>query len=68
MKNNKIEVIKKRIPKLQKCLKDYDILSPEDKNKLLKTIVKEIRYRKDFGGRKKGHNVDEFTLDITFLD
>ena len=68
MKNNKVEVIRKRIPKLQKCLKDYDILSPEDKNKLLKTIVNEIKYRKDFGGRKKGHNVDEFTLEIIFLD
>lgn len=45
-KEEKIIVVKKSIPKLQVCIEKYPSLTPEGKNKLLKTILSEVYYTK----------------------
>lgn len=45
-KEENVIVVKKSIPILENCLKKYPGLKPKDKNKLLKTILKEVYYSK----------------------
>lgn len=45
--DNEVETIKKMIPNLEKCVAEYDNLSVENKNKLLKSIIKEVIYYRD---------------------
>lgn len=52
---DKVIVIKKSIPILKNCIEKYPGLSPESKNKLLKTILKTVYYT------KKGKGTD-FTI------
>lgn len=45
-KEEKVIIIKKSIPVLSKCIEKYPALSPEGKNKLLKSILKNVYYTK----------------------
>lgn len=61
-KNKKIEKIKNIIPKIEKILNDYSsIITAEEKNKLLKTVISKVIYLKTIKG--KGHE-DDFSLKI----
>ena len=62
--SDKVIKIKKLIPKLENVLKNYNTLSIEGKNELLKSIIKEITYTKKKKS-KKGSNEDYFELEIT---
>lgn len=42
---------KRSIPILEHCVKDYDLLTVEEKNELLKTFIDKIVYKKSVGGR-----------------
>lgn len=42
---------KRSIPILEHCVKDYDLLTVEEKNELLKTFIDRITYKKSVGGR-----------------
>lgn len=42
---------KKSIPILEHCVKDYILLTVEEKNELLKTFIDKVTYKKDVGGR-----------------
>lgn len=46
----KVIVIKKSIPILSKCIEKYSTLSAESKNKLLKSILKNVYYTKQVKG------------------
>lgn len=58
---NNYNRIKKIIPIMEKQIKVYETLTIEEKNDLLKKIIKEVIYNKDKGGRGLE---DNFTLDI----
>lgn len=61
-KKKKMEKIKDIVPKLKNVLDTYSTnLSPEERNNLLKTIIKKIYYIKTVKG--KGHE-EEFELNI----
>ena len=62
--SDKVIKIKKLIPKLENILNNYNTLSIEGKNELLKSIIKEITYTKKKKS-KKGSNEDYFELEIT---
>ena len=62
--DEKVIKIKKLIPKLENILKNYNTLSIEGKNELLKSIIKEAIYSKKKKS-KKGSNEDYFELEIT---
>lgn len=47
---DKVIVIKKSIPILAKCIEKYPTLTPPNKNKLLKTILKTVYYTKQGKG------------------
>lgn len=42
---------KRSIPILEHCVKDYDLLTVEEKNELLKSFIDKIVYKKSVGGR-----------------
>lgn len=42
---------KRSIPILEHCVKDYDLLTIEEKNELLKSFIDKIIYKKSVGGR-----------------
>ena len=42
---------KRSIPILEHCVKDYDLLTIEEKNELLKSFIDKIIYKKSEGGR-----------------
>lgn len=42
---------KKSIPILDHCVNDYDLLTIEEKNELLKTFIDKVTYKKEVGGR-----------------
>ena len=42
---------KKSIPVLERCISDYDLLTIEEKNELLKSFIDKIIYKKSEGGR-----------------
>ena len=62
--DEKVIKIKKLIPKLENVLKNYNTLSIEGKNELLKSIIKEAIYSKK-KKCKKGSGEDHFELEIT---
>jgi len=62
--SDKVIKIKKLIPKLENVLKNYNTLSIEGKNELLKSIIKEAIYSKK-KKCKKGSGEDYFELEIT---
>ena len=57
MKNDKSVIYKRRVPILEKCIEKYFELSPKDKNKLLKAMIKRIDYSKTQGGRHRESNM-----------
>lgn len=59
---------KKSIPILEHCVKDYDLLTVEEKNELLKTFIDKIIYKKSTGGRWNKEALDNFELDIETYD
>lgn len=64
-KNKKVEIIKKQIPKLENCINNYyNLSSPEDKSKLLRTIIKKILYTKSKKGGWYNDFKDKFELEI----
>lgn len=62
---DKVIKIKKAIPILEKVLADYDLLNNEDKNNLLKSIIKQVIYLKKEKSTKK--KKAEFDLEIHLL-
>ena len=64
LKNDKVVKVKRLIPKLENVLKNYNTLSIEGKNELLRSIVKEAIYSKK-KKCKKGSIEDYFNLEIT---
>ena len=64
LKNDKVVKVKRLIPKLENVLKNYNTLSIEGKNELLRSIVKEAIYSKK-KKCKKGSSEDYFELEIT---
>lgn len=65
IQNNKIEIIKKQIPKLENCLNNY--FNTNDvhlKNQLLKSIIDKIIYYKEKNATHDKGLLYEFTLDI----
>lgn len=64
-KNNVIEKINQYIPMLENCLNTYYDLNIENKNTLLKSLIKEVYYVKnDKSGRWNPNALDNFSLDI----
>ena len=57
IENDKSVIYKRRVPILEKCIGKYFELSPKDKNKLLKSMIKKIDYSKTEGGRYKESNM-----------
>ena len=63
--NNKIDKIIQAIPKIENCLKIYDTLTTEEKNKLLKTIINKAYYLKNKAGNRWDKDTqDKFTLEL----
>lgn len=54
---------KKSIPILEHCVKDYDLLTIEEKNELLKTFIDKIIYKKEIGGRWNKDAVIELAVE-----
>ena len=66
--NNKVDKIIQAIPKIENCLKTYDTLNVEEKNKLLKTIINKAYYLKDEAGSRWNKDAqDKFTLELELL-
>ncbi|WP_418223526.1 recombinase family protein [Clostridium isatidis] len=67
-KDNKVEKIIQAIPNLENCINNYYDLSVEEKNKLLKSIIKKAYYEKDEAATRwnKGPK-DSFTLELELL-
>ncbi len=64
-KNTEIAKLETMYPKFEKILSLYDKLSTEDKNELLKSIIKEIRYFKtNKNGRFDKEARGDFKLEI----
>lgn len=63
IENDKTIIIRKRVPIIKKCLDKYYILSIEDKNKLLKSLIKRVDYFKTESSRHKMVNID---LKVTY--
>lgn len=67
-KEDKTEKIIQAIPKLENCLKTYHTLNIEDRNKLLKSIIKKAYYLKtEAGSRWNKDAQDKFTLELELL-
>ena len=66
-KEDKVEKIKKAIPVLEKCLKEYYKLDPENKNKILHSIVNKAIYTKQKKAHKyKQETKQDFILEVDF--
>lgn len=63
--NSHTEVIKKRIPILEKCIDNYFTLTPIEKNELLSALITKVNYIKK---EKKGFwpSVDDIELEIIY--
>ena len=61
VEEEKTVVIKKAVPKLERVFNDYPILSPSEKNDLLKTIMEEATYVKE------KRNTTDISIDICWL-
>lgn len=57
VENDKTVIYQRRVPILEKCIGKYFDLSPKDKNKLLKSMIKRIDYSKTKGGRHRESNM-----------
>lgn len=61
---DKINRYKKAIPILANCVKNYNKLSISDKNNLLKSIIKNVEYKREKGGRWCKGGQDNFELKV----
>lgn len=61
---DKIIRYKKAIPILANCVKNYNKLSISDKNNLLKSIIKNVEYKREKGGRWCKGGQDNFELKV----
>jgi hypothetical protein len=61
VEEEKTVVIKKAVPKLERVFNDYPLLSPPEKNALLKTIMEEATYIKE------KRNTTDIDIDICWL-
>lgn len=61
---DKIVKYKKAIPKIENCVKKYNTLSINEKNELLKGIIKKIEYNRTSGGRWNEEGQDNFEIKI----
>lgn len=59
---DKLTRYKKAIPKITKCLDEYDTLSIYEKNEVLKSLIEKIIYTKFEGGRWNPHA--DFKLEL----
>jgi site-specific DNA recombinase len=65
---SKVERMIQAIPKLENCINNYNTLGPEEKNKLLKTILNKVYYTKDVAAsRWNRDNIDNFSLELDLL-
>ncbi len=58
------ENIKTAVPVLQKVLDNYETLTPAEKNKLLKVLIKKIDYEKNKRSKRYHGSLDDFELTI----
>lgn len=58
---------KKAVPVLEKCVEEYHDLTTPEKNELLRTIVKNVKYSRDKGGRWNEKGVYNFELKVKML-
>lgn len=63
IENDKTLIIRKRTPILEKCIEKYFELNIEDRNKLLKSLIKRVDYFKTESSRHKEVNIE---LKITY--
>lgn len=63
VENDKTIIIKKRVPIIKRCIDKYYMLTIEDKNKLLKSLIKRVDYFKSESSRHKEVNIE---LKITY--
>ena len=59
---------KKSIPILEHCVYDYDLLSIQEKNELLKTFIDKIVYKKSVGGRWNREAMEQVELVVETYD
>lgn len=59
---------KKSIPILEHCVYDYDLLSVQEKNELLKTFIDKIVYKKTAGGRWNKEAMEQVELVVETYD
>lgn len=64
VEEEKTVVIRKAVPILEKVFNDYPLLSPSEKNDLLKTVMEEVTYIKE---KKNSTDADDISLDICWL-
>ena len=57
---------KRSLPILDHCIKDYDLLTIEEKNELLKSFIDKIIYKKSVGGR--WNKEATFSLEVETYD
>ena len=59
--------ILKTIPKLELVLKEYWNLNAEEKNRLLKTIINKVTYKKDTRKVRNEPDIFDVEVDIKFI-
>lgn len=65
MLDDKTIKYKKAIPNIENCINMYyKIETIEEKNKLLKSIIEKVIYKKEKGGRWDPEAIDKFEIDI----
>ncbi len=58
---------KKAIPILEQCITEYATLTIPEKNEMLRTIIKKIKYSKTQGGRWNEKGIFNFTLEVKLI-
>jgi DNA invertase Pin-like site-specific DNA recombinase len=59
---------RRSIPVLERCVSDYHLLSIEEKNRLLKSFIDRIEYKKEVGGRWNKEAINQFELAVETYD
>ena len=59
-----VDSVKNKIPIIEKVLKEYWNLSPQEKNDLLKSFIDKILYTKTFRNNAKGVNLKEDAISL----
>lgn len=61
---SEVDSVKNKIPIIEKVLKEYWNLSPQEKNDLLKSFIDKILYTKTFRNNAKGVNLKEDAISL----